>query len=222
MATKKTAKKSTKRTKKTVDVSEAYWEHLLEHGSKPASVFKFCKDHGLKEGDFYREFGSFEALERQFWAQTVKDTISIVESDPEAAEYDARQLMLAFYFTYFEQALEYRSRFLLRFPCLRKGSANLKEFEHAFSDFAEKVIHQGRAEGQMADLKQLNSLQEKGLYPQFRFLLDFHLKDSSKGFQDTDALIEKSVRFYFDAARFPVIESTVDLFRFLLPRLRQS
>lgn len=204
-----------------MDVSSAYWDHLLEHGEPPASVFKFCKSVGLDEGEFYRQFGSFEAIEGDFWKSTVVDVLQLLEADPEAAQYDSRQRLLAFYFTYFESIVEHRSKFLLRFPCIRTpGGRALQGFHQAFDTFAESLIAQARAEGVVHDLKRLNGLHEKGLYPQFRFLIDFHLKDDSRGFGDTDALIEKSVRFFFDAAKFPVLESSLDLIRFLLPRLR--
>lgn len=223
-ATEVSAKKSTSKKKSTssdLDVAGRYWDHLLEYGTQPASVFKFCKDLGIKEGEFYREYGSFEAIEARFWESTVVDTIKTLDSDEETAGYDARQLLLAFYFTYFEIVLDHRSKFLARFPCLsaRGRVGNLKGFQGAFEDFAKRVIELGKAEESVVDFKQYNSIQEKGLYPQFRLLIDFYLKDTSQGFEDTDAFIEKSVRFFFDAARFPIVESTIDLLRFLVPRL---
>lgn len=218
------AKKSSSKKKQTVaetSIADAYWDHLLEHGAPPASVFKFCKDHGISEREFYNEHGSFESIEANFWQQTVDDTLATLKADKDVELYDSRQLLLAFYYTYFEQALDYRSRFLLRFPSLKSmGASTLKGFRHAFKEFAASLMAKAREEGVVTDVKRINDLQERGLYPQFRFLIDFYVKDSSRGFEDTDALIEKSVRFFFDTARLPAFESTVDLFRFLLPRLR--
>lgn len=218
------AKKSSSKKKQTAaqhSIADAYWEHLLEHGAPPASVFKFCKEHGITEREFYSEHGSFESIEEDFWQQTVEETLATMESDKDVELYDSRQLLLAFYYTYFEQALDHRSRFLLRFPCLKSmGASQLKGFRRAFKEFAASLMTKAREEEVVTDIKRLNDLQEKGLYPQFRFLIDFYVKDSSRGFEDTDALIEKSVRFFFDTARLPAFESTVDLLRFLLPRLR--
>ncbi len=217
------ATKSSSKKKKAskLSITDAYWEYLLEHGSPPASVFKFCKEHGITEREFYSEHGSFESIEADFWQQTVEETLETMKADKDAELYDSRQLLLAFYYTYFEQALDHRSRFLLRFPSLKAmGSSQLKGFRHAFKEFAASLMEKARDEEVVTDIKRLNDLQERGLYPQFRFLIDFYVKDSSRGFEDTDALIEKSVRFFFDTARLPAFESTVDLFRFLLPRLR--
>ena len=143
VAAKKTAKKTSR--KKEVNLQDAFWEHLLEHGRQPASVFKFCKELGIKESDFYREYGSFDAIESEFWKSTVKSTIDLLESDPDTAEYDSRQLMLGFYFTYFESILDHRSRFLMRFPSLKGGSSShLKGFRHAFDEFASRLIGMNR------------------------------------------------------------------------------
>ena len=219
VATKSPSKK--KKTTAKLSIPDAYWESLLEHGAPPASVFKFCKEHGITEREFYSEHGSFEAIEADFWKQTVDDTLATLNADKDVELYDSRQLLLAFYYTYFEQALDHRSRFLLRFPSLKSmGSSSLKGFRHAFKEFAASLMAKARDEDLVTDVKRLNDLQERGLYPQFRFLIDFYVKDNSRGFEDTDALIEKSVRFFFDTARLPAFESTVDLFRFLLPRLR--
>lgn len=205
----------------TADLCDAYWDHVLEHGQVPASVFKFCKSVGIDEADFYRRYGSFDSLEADFWTSTIQSAVATLDSDPETVAYDARQLLLAFYFTYMESIVAHRSKFLLRFPSIRSpGGRALEGFRREFDAFSSRVIQKAREDGLIAELKQLNSLQEKGLYPQFRFLIDFHLKDASRGFEDSDALIEKTVRFFFDAARFPVLESSLDLLRFLAPRLR--
>ena len=42
-------------------------DYVLTEGKQPASVYKFCKDHGFKEDEFYQYFGSFDALEKSIW-----------------------------------------------------------------------------------------------------------------------------------------------------------
>ena len=49
-------------------------------------------------------------------------------------------------------------------------------------------------------------------------IIEFHRKDQSPEFQDTDALIEKSVRFSADMARSGTLDSAFDLGRFLMRR----
>jgi hypothetical protein len=49
----------TRKSKVKVSVADAtkitasYRTYLLTEGKQPATVFKFCKEHGFKETDFY-------------------------------------------------------------------------------------------------------------------------------------------------------------------------
>lgn len=218
MATTKKPKKSKAATR---SLEDAYWESVLERGQVPASVYHFCKEQGVEEAEFFRQYGSFEAIEKNFWAAQVKETIDVVDADPESAGYDARQLLLAFYFTFFEGLLNYRSRFLLRFPHPADLRSDvLAAVRREFDPFAERVIAKGREEGSIAKAGPLDKLIDRGLWPQFLFLLDFHKRDSSAGCEDTDALIEKSVRLFFEASRLPVFEAALDLVKFLVPKMR--
>jgi hypothetical protein len=48
-------------------------------------------------------------------------------------------------------------------------------------------------------------------------VIDFSLKDDSRGYERTDAFIEKSVAVAFDLIRTQVVDSALDLARFLAP-----
>lgn len=202
---------------------EAYWDHVLEHGNQPASVYRFCKDLGIQEKAFYDEFSHFDAIESAFWESTVVECLNALTADEEAAEYPAAQWLSAFYFTYFEIAVENRSKFLARFPKLRAGkSTRLRGWHRAFDQVAEAFIDRTRREGNNFDPQRILKAQKRAVVFQARALIDFHLNDTSHKFEDTDALIEKSVRFVTEASRLPLIDSSVDLLRFLVPRLNKS
>ncbi|MBK1882177.1 hypothetical protein JIN85_07115 [Luteolibacter pohnpeiensis] len=199
-------------------IEEAYWNYVLEHGQEPASVFKFTKDHGWKEEEFYAHFSTFQAIEKAFWRSFTEETVAIVNGDPDAAEYDARQKLLAFYFTFFEGMLQHRSKLLCRLPRKLESARVISGMTDVFSQFAEAIIAEGRLEGSIAGPSKLDSIYKRGLKLHLLWLLDYYRRDTSSKFEDTDALIEKSVRFFFDAARWSVIESAFDLARFLTPR----
>jgi hypothetical protein len=68
----------TKKSKVKVSVADAtkitasYRTYLLTEGKQPATVFKFCKEHGFNETDFYLYFASFEAIEKSIWKNYVR------------------------------------------------------------------------------------------------------------------------------------------------------
>lgn len=221
MSTKSARKKSSPSGESLQERCErAYWNHVLDHGSQPATVHRFCKDLGIREKDFYDHFSHFDAIESAFWESTVTDCLQILDGDEEAAHYPSAQWLSAFYFTYFELAVEHRSKFLARFPRLREGkSARLRGWHRAFEHVAESFIAKTRQEGTPFDQHRIAVAQKRAIIIQARSLIDFHLTDTSPKFEDTDALIEKSVRFVSEAARLSLLDSSIDLLRFLLPRI---
>lgn len=209
--------------KKRAEIDNAYWDYVLTHDEPPKSVFKLCQgQESWSEADFYKAYASLEVLERAFWERVILEVRSVVEKDKDYAEYPARQKLLAFYYTFFEHMLQYRSRFLARFP--RKPSLcaakRLQKMECAFSDFVNPLMEESASEeaSKINDkLKEtFKPFESKGLWMQFLFVIQFNLDDDSEGFEGTDALIEKSVNLVFDARDTRVLEGVVDLARFLI------
>ncbi|QQL45278.1 TetR/AcrR family transcriptional regulator [Sulfuriroseicoccus oceanibius] len=209
------AKKAAKDPKSEID--HQYWHLLLTEGKRPASVYAFTQQIGIDEAEFYNHAASFDALEAAYWEQLVTETIDVLESDEDYASYDSEQKLLAFFYTFFAHAQKNRSRLVSFFP--RPGAnKTIALMRRKFLDWAKSVIEQGVEEGSVADRKKLTEKYPQLLFEQFRGIIEFHRKDQSHEFQDTDALIEKSVRFGADVARAGTLDSAFDLGRFLLRR----
>ncbi|MBT8043532.1 MAG: hypothetical protein KJO79_01170 [Verrucomicrobiae bacterium] len=216
---------SSKDKKKPIDrqheasqqIEKHYWHYLLTEGKRPKSVYAFAQACDLDEADFYQHAASFEALESRYWKQLVDETVEVLHEDEDYASYPADQKLLAFYYTFFAHTQKNRSRLVEFFPrpgCIR----GLKPMRHRFIEFANEVIDQGVEEGSIADRKKLTDKYPQLLFEQFRGLIEFHRKDQSDHFEDTDALIEKSVRLSADLATSGAIDSAIDLGRFLMRR----
>ncbi|MGJ8672255.1 TetR family transcriptional regulator C-terminal domain-containing protein [Rubritalea sp.] len=223
MAAKKTAKK--KQAARKIPTAESiegfYWDHTLTEGERPKSVYAFCKKFDLTEGEFHTRYSSFESLEARYWQSTVDDTVAVLIADDDYAEYSTHQKLLAFYYTFFSHIQNHRSRITECFPHLQQLTpSSLKGMRASFTSWADELIQEGIANGEIADRKKLNELYAKGLFEQLRFLIDYYRKDTSESFQDTDALIEKSVRFFVDSAHSGVLDSALDLARFMLRRIQ--
>ena len=83
-------------------LKEAYIAHLLENGSRPASVFKFMKELRMKESTFYNYFNSLDVLENKIWEGYITDTVKTLHSDDNYLVYSSREKLLAFYYTFIE------------------------------------------------------------------------------------------------------------------------
>ena len=172
----------------------------------------------MEEAEFYLHAASFESLEAAYWDRLVVETIKALHDDDEYADYPCEQKILAFFYTFFVHTQKNRSRLIAFFPQLGCYKT-LKPMRHRFIEFAREVINQGVEDGTVADRKKLSEKYPELLFEQFRSIIEFHRKDQSDAFQDTDALIEKSVRFSADMAQAGTLESAFDLGRFLLRRL---
>ncbi|MEM9226804.1 MAG: TetR family transcriptional regulator C-terminal domain-containing protein [Verrucomicrobiota bacterium] len=198
-------------------LTEAYLAHLLDHGKPPASVYKFCQELKIPEKDFYSKYPSFKALEGHIWKALFSDTHAVLEKDKDYAGYPVRQKLAAFYYTFFEAALNRRSFIELRFAGFPGGLAcpSLKKFQDAFEEYAQGLIKEGQESGEIAERGKLADLYPGGIFAQWVFIVDFWLKDESEQFSRTDALIEKSVALGFDAIGTQVVDSAFDFVRFL-------
>lgn len=204
-------------------ILDAFAEHLRENGQPPVSIYRFTKDLGLSEKDFFQEFPSLESVESVWWSALIDRVVQAVESGAEWGSFTARQRLLTFFFAWFEEALSVRSLIIQRFKPLGilKNDHALKGFNHSFRDFARKVIDQGVTSGEIASRGKLINLYPDALFTAFRSLIDFNLKDESPRFERTDAYIEKSVHLAFELIRTQAIDSAVDLVRFLIPEIRR-
>lgn len=194
-------------------------DHLKEFGTPPASVYRFCKDAGIPEKEFFFAFGSFEAAESAYWAESLTEVINSVESGEAWQGFSARERQLAFLYAYFERALEDRSLLLNRLNIgIYQRPAYLRGFEFRHKAFAKSIIEHGVSTGEIAERGRLSALYPEALHLHFRSVIDFYLKDMSEGFVKTDAYIEKSVALAFDVLRSQALDSAVDLARFLIPK----
>ncbi|MGF1452427.1 MAG: hypothetical protein ACFB21_10185 [Opitutales bacterium] len=201
-------------------ILDAFWEYRLEHGCPPASAYVLCKQLGLSEREFYQHFASLDAIESVTWERLITATEATLRADADYAGYPARQKLLAFFYTYFEHALGQRSRLLAAFPRFKPGPVPcpLDRARKAFVAWAETVVDEAIASQEFADRKQLSERYPDLLFGLFWYVADFNLRDRSDGFQDSDAMVEKSVNTFCDGAGNQFLDSAFDLAKFVLGR----
>lgn len=198
-------------------IEKGYWDAVLLKGTVPASVYALCESIGVKESDFYDFYASLEHIESSYWADTLIETIAVLEQDEDYASYDFSQKLLSFYFTYFAHIQPQRSRFLERFPsCGIRALKELSKMRSTFTIHIDQLITQGMEEGCIVDRKMLNTHYSKGIFEQFKAAIVFYKDDSSEKFQDTDAFIEKSTKVVFDGLGSGLLDSLLDVARFMV------
>lgn len=200
-------------------IRKAYRNHRLEHGKKPASIYKFCKDLGIKEEEFYECYGSFDSLEKDFWVAYFEETMQKVEKDADVfTAYNTKEKLLAIYFTWLEVLKSNRSYILIdkqQYCDLRTAPSMFKSFKARFLEIADGLIQQGIEEQMVKDRVLLTSKYKDGLWLLTFNVLQFWLKDDSPSFSATDAYVEKSVNLFFEMVKENAFDMSFDLVKFM-------
>ncbi|MCF4101001.1 TetR/AcrR family transcriptional regulator [Gillisia sp. M10.2A] len=218
-ATNKTGKNSKKKEPITKDsVISLYMEYVLEHEATPKSVYKFCKENGLSEDEFYDFFGSFEGLRKDIWNRFYNLTIELLEKSPEFESFTTREKLLTFYYTFFELLTANRSYVLFSLKedaGMLKNLEQLKGLRKRMKSFATELIREGNEDKTVNFLKQSETIFSEAAWLQLLFILKFWIDDNSPKFESTDVAIEKSVNTVFDLFDNTPLERIVDFGKFI-------
>jgi len=195
-----------------------YMNSVLETNQVPKNVFLFCKDNNISETDFYIHFGSFDSIKQTIWEKFFENAVNTLEQEKAYATYSNKNKLLSLYFTLFEILTLNRSYVLYSLKDNREGLKNLKDLKRIRNRFKDFVV--GIIEGNVTDSipnteKFTKPIFSEGAWIQFLFLLKFWMDDTSKGFEKTDIIIEKSVNTVVDLLDTKPLESLIDLGKFL-------
>lgn len=209
-----------KKKKITKDaIVSMYMEYVLEHSSNPSSVYKFAKINNFEETLFYEHFSSFEAIETGVFKSFYSNTMKLLELNEAFQNYNSRNKLLSFYFTFFENLTANRSYVVFS---LNKGKNNhlkglksLGELKKVFCEFIESLhIETIDLKNDRFEKIQQRSIKESAWF-QLLTTIKFWLDDSSPSFEKTDIFIEKSVNASFDILDNTPVKSIIDLGKFL-------
>ncbi|GGF13432.1 TetR/AcrR family transcriptional regulator [Hymenobacter cavernae] len=204
-------------------IKQAYLDYVLRKSAPPASVFKLTQKLGIPEAEFYRYYATFDAIDRDIWADFGRQARERAALEPVWNEYGSRERLLAFYFTLLEILKQNRSYAL---QSLRRSMPKvpgftprvLDDFRQDFEVFAEDLLREGRRTEEVASRPLVQEQYPRAFWQQILFVLGFFAKDDSLNFERTDAAIEKAVTLSFDLVGRNSLDSALDLARFLLHR----
>jgi hypothetical protein len=200
------------------NILEFYMDYVLENSKQPSSVHSFTKANKMEEAEFYKFFGSFEAIEKSIFQVFFDNSIYVLQKSEDFKTFDARNKLLSFYFTFFEILTANRSYVVFQLNANKnklKQLATLSDLKHSFTNFV------GALDIETIDLKQKNieKFQNKTIketaWIQLLITIKFWLDDTSASFEKTDVFIEKSVNTSFDLVNTKPLESLIDLGKFL-------
>ena len=200
------------------DILSFYMDYVLEHNAHPNSVYSFAKSNNFEEAKFYEFFGSFESVEKYVFKAFYDNTVAALHKSDDYQSFDARNKLLSFYFTFFENLTANRSYVIY---ALHKHKNNMKSlalltelkksFVHYFNDLDIETID---IKQEQIDKIQRRALQESG-WLQLLLTMKFWMDDTSPSFEKTDIYIEKSVNTSFDVLNIAPLKSIIDFGKFI-------
>ncbi|MGY4539937.1 hypothetical protein ACVW0P_004378 [Mucilaginibacter sp. UYNi724] len=201
----------------TESIQTAYIDYVLTEGQQPQSVYVFAKKNEMAEEEFYRFFGSFDAVEQSVWADLVLKTLSEVRAQEIWAQYSSREKALSFFYSFFELLKSNRSFAVYSIRKHRSlGTPKVLEpTKEIFENFAETILNEGIESQELSDRKFFSKRYKDALWVQFGFVLNFWVKDDSTGFERTDEAIEKGVNVTFDLFQRSPIDNLFEYGKFL-------
>ncbi len=203
-------------------IRQAYTEYVLDNGKEPESVYAFCKKLKIKEEDFYDEYSSFPQIESEIWKALFIEARASAEREEVYQNYSVREKLLAFLYTWIETLKKNRSYILKSYegfekPIYTKRNVQLVDFKASFYDYVNELLMEASEtrEVEQRPIPQLMQRYPDLFWAKTLFILDFWIKDTSKSFEKTDTMIEKTVNTAFDLLGRSPLDSLFDLGKFI-------
>nr|WP_315248370.1 TetR family transcriptional regulator C-terminal domain-containing protein [uncultured Flavobacterium sp.] len=200
------------------DIVSKYMNQVLENGQKPKSVYHFAKENDFTEAEFYAFFGTLEGLEKEIFRLFLVNTIDLLNKNTDYLEYDMKNKMLSFYFTFFEILTANRSYVLQSLKLDRnplKNLVQLTSLRDSFKEYVSEIL----TDDYRLELEKLQKFQEKAIqesaWLQLMLTIKFWKDDESAAFEKTDIFIEKSVNASFELMNVAPMNHLIDLGKFL-------
>jgi hypothetical protein len=191
---------------------------VLEKEQKPKSVYHFAKENDFTEAEFYAFFGTLEGLEKEIFRLFFVNTLDLLHKNGDYVEYDMKNKMLSFYFTFFEILTANRSYVLQSLKIDRnplKNLVQLTSLREAFKEYVSEILTDDyRLEQEKLQKYQEKAIQESA-WLQLMMTIKFWVDDSSAAFEKTDIFIEKSVNASFELMNVAPLNHLIDFGKFL-------
>ena len=200
------------------DIVSMYMNEVLEKGQKPKSVYHFAKENDFTEAEFYAFFGTLEGLEKEIFRLFFVNTVDLLHKNSDYQEYDMKNKMLSFYFTFFEILTANRSYVLQSLKLDRnplKNLVQLTSLRESFKEYVSEIL----TDDYRLEQEKLQKFQEKGIresaWLQLMMTIRFWMNDESAAFEKTDIFIEKSVNASFELMNVAPLNHLIDFGKFL-------
>lgn len=193
---------------KTVNTSE----------KEPQSVYLFCEQLNINEADFYQEFSDLQSVKEAVLSELWNHALMKLQEQDFYKESTAEEKLLSALYAFFEHLKSQRSYLLITYKNWHKPTdtiQGIKSFKTAFIDFLGSLNLGSIQTGIDPIDKNTDKFNHHALFANVLFVFHYWLNDKSKGFENTDACIEKVFTLSFEMMGNQTLKKAIDLGKFL-------
>jgi hypothetical protein len=192
------------------------YKTMLISGEEAINSFTLSNKLGISEKEFFQHFSSTEDVGRRIWAKLGDEVIESLNNSEEVAEYSSLNKILAYYFTFFEIALGYRS-FIER--TIDKPEL-LRSYKDKFKEYVSDIIQEGIAMEEIVERLSLSSYYPDMLWQLHLRLVNFWLQDTSEHFVETEKAIEVYSKLPLEFMQHNLMDSVYETVKFSFEQLK--
>jgi len=200
------------------DIYTFFIDYYLENGEAPKSAYQLAKLHNFDEAQFYQFFGNMKAVEKSIFESFFDETLILLDKSEDYADFNGRNKLLSFFFTFFEILTANRSFVLSMLEIDKSSTSYLKTVSSLKSKYFKFIE---TLEIEKLDLKDerfekiVGRSLDETLWIQLIVCFKFWIEDDSASLEKTDIFIEKSINTGFDLINIKPLKSVLDLGKFL-------
>ena len=205
---------------KKKEICALYYDFVVEQKKRPKKLKKFLSHIDLPREDFLAKYSNLCEVEADVWKRSLKKIIKVLKSSEDFARYSSRDRGLAFMYSWFECMSENRHFFQVSKyikPDCYSPRNECKGFQKEVKKFICELIDQGLKRSEFKN----RGLEAKMMSQFFWSLFHVNLKSwqqrSKKSSQKNevwmDAMIEKSMIFFFDSLAPNIFDTFVDMLK---------
>ena len=199
-------------------IRQKYYDYVMEHLSPPLKLKAFVKFAGITKEDFYEKYESLRHVEMDIWKNSLKDVLRLLMNSDDYMSYNSRDRGMAFLYSWFEFMDENKCYFR---NCRTLSSSQFVYGEHDFKrmlkKFIRKIINDGKACQEFKERGIGNNHMESFFTSLFFMNVGEWRRWSKKSKKKQefymDALIEKSMTFFFESLAPNLFDTFVDLMK---------
>jgi hypothetical protein len=203
-------------------IIKTYLNRVLSGSMEKLTVYSLCQEIPIPEAEFYQYFASLEQLEGDILGQAIQSAYNKIQTSPEWITYSAREKLLSFYYTLFEDLAGLRSFLVLRSRQPMDWHRMMRTAQKQALTAFRAILAEGISSGEIKTRGIPTDRYADTWWSALRTIMRFWLHDQSARFENTDAAIEKTVHATFDLMGRNFLDSFFDLGKFVWQQRFQS